>query len=92
MCVHVCVERMRQKQLLHLHPLFIMKLSTKPPPSSEFVAHNDCHVDRNRKSRGPEPEVTWTGSHVDRKSRGPEVTWTGRRLCDSLMKVYQELF
>ena len=23
------------------------------------------------------PEVTWTGSHVDRKSRGPEVTWTG---------------
>ena len=23
------------------------------------------------------PEVTWTGSHVDRKSRGQEVTWTG---------------
>ena len=22
-------------------------------------------------------EVTWTGSHVDRKSRGQEVTWTG---------------
>ena len=27
------------------------------------------------KSRGP--EVTWTGSHVDRKPRGPEATWTG---------------
>ena len=37
----------------------------------------------NRKSRGPEPEVTWTGTgcHVDRNRQsrgpGPEVTWTG---------------
>ena len=28
-----------------------------------------------RESR--EPELMWTGSHVDRKSRGLEVTWTG---------------
>ena len=28
------------------------------------------------------PEVTWTGSHVDRKSRGPEVTWTGSHAAD----------
>ena len=31
-------------------------------------------------SRGP--EVTWTGSHVDRKSCGAEVTWSGSHAVD----------
>ena len=64
---------------------------------AKSVVDNICESERiqptmtHAHSRGPEvtwtgshvdrnssgPEVTWTGSHVDRKSRGPEDTWTG---------------
>ena len=63
---------------------------------AKSVVDNICESERiqptmtHEHSRGP--EVTWTGSNVDRKSRGPEVTRrTGSHAADRKSRGRQEV-